>query len=197
MIRIKILHREGIVSRFHCQCVFFLSDIPKASASDSWSILGEIPLISYTTKLRTQGTGQVSDEARILTTDCVLFLTPKAALDMDIDFPFCLQGLAPSQTTSACHPRGLWEAANCPIVQNSSRRQCARCPLPNGPATAVTYCPSQQPQPGQARDPNLRAFPRTVVYVPNTTPLLITGSGSKQTGLSPHFTDEENKAKGN
>lgn len=112
---------------------------------------------------------------------------------MDIDFPFCLQGLAPSQLQPAI-PGGLWEAANCPIVQNSSRRQCARCPLPNGPTTAVTDCPSQQPQPGQTREQNLRAFPRTVVYVPNTTPLLIMGSGSKQTGLSPHFTDEEIKA---
>lgn len=53
---------------------------------------------------------------------------------------------------------------------------------------------SQQPQPDQARDPNLRALSRTVVYVPNTTPLLIPWSCSKKTGLLPHFTDEETKA---
>lgn len=61
--------------------------------------------------------GQISGRVGLLSDkDLMLFLIPKADLDMDADIPVYLKGLAPSQTTLVCHPREFREAASCPVV---------------------------------------------------------------------------------
>ena len=47
-------------------------------------------------------------------------------------------------------PKGIWEAASFPVVQNLIRKGLARSLLPNGPMAFFTHHPSQQPQPDQA-----------------------------------------------